>query len=732
MATVKLIQDTKKSLIGALHDGDLPKANAILRDIPSLVSNSDSLPFLHVAVDAPTNSRRLVCLLLKAGVPINYPNAIGATALHIAAGKGNKKCLVELLRAGADVHQCDKNGLIPLHYAARSRCEDSVACLQLLLAHNSPCNIPANHGYTPLHVAAEVGNVPAVRILLNAGALHSSADYRGQTALHLATVPAVAEALLDAGADVTEANTAEESVLEHAIKKSPAVVPTLLASGMAVRGDLYDSHLRVFFNLDILCDSSRNEVSLLNIMSRRGQYDFLKHPLCETFLHLKWLRVWPLFYLKLAVFISLVLTLTSSLCLRSYLPREPNLTTKNETSFEERRNHTAILITATVLQGLSGVLWAIVMCREIMQVIISREYWSKCEKWLQLPFIILSVLVIATTGPLEPWQRHVGVIVVLLGWFKVTFLIGHLPSVGLYVQMFLSVSVRMLTFACVYSSLFIGFSVSFYLVFEGEVFSTIWMSVLKTLAMMVGELEVASILGKDTEQTLPGTAHVIFVLFVLLMTIVITNLLVGLAVQDIQMLQKEAGVSRLALTVEQETSVDIMLSSRLVSWIMPYQLHTWLRNKCSLLHHLPQRSLHVPNACNQISDSDASVDWWIRQGTRSQQRGPMEHYNIFIRPYDPTKPGKVYFSNVTKLIPTSYTLPDWIIRNTRLLIENGLHNRESEADLVTDDGEDEAEDTDTANEIQSTTLENMQEQLNELQKSVTVMSQMMKKILNSK
>ncbi|XP_068222416.1 transient receptor potential channel pyrexia-like isoform X2 [Palaemon carinicauda] len=731
MATVKLIQDTKKSLIEALQDGDLPKATAILRDIPSLVSNSGSLPFLHVALEAPTNNRRLVSLLLKAGAPTNYPNAAGATALHIAAGKGNKKCLLELLRAGADVHHCDKNGLIPLHYASRSRNEGSVACLQLLLEYNSPCNVPAYHGYTPLHVAAEVGNVMAVRILLNAGALHSSADYRGQTALHLATSPAVAEALLTAGADITEANIAEESVLEHAIKRSPAVVPTLLASGMTVRGGPYESNLRVFFNLDILCDSSRNEVNLLSIMSRQGQYEFLKHPLCETFLHLKWLRVWPLFYLKLAVFISLVSTLTTSLCLRSYLPKEPNLK-KNATSSDMTQNFTAILITATVLQGLAGVLWAIVMCREIMQVIISKEYWSKYEKWLQLPFIILSVMVIATTGALEPWQRHVGVIVVLLGWFNVTFLIGHLPSVGIYVQMFLSVSVRMLTFACVYSSLFIGFSVSFYLVFEGEIFNNVWMSLLKTLAMMVGELDFESVLGSDTKQTLPGTAHIIFVLFVLLMTIVITNLLVGLAVQDIQMLQKEAGVSRLALTVEQETSVDIMLSSRLVSWIMPYQLHTWLRNKCSLLHHLPQRNLHVPNACNQISDSDASIDLWIRQGTRSQQRGPMEHYNIFICPYDPTTPGKVYFSNATKLIPTSYTLPEWIVRNTKLLIENGLHTRESEADILTDDGEEEAEEIDTTNEMQSATLESVQEQLSELQKSVTVMSQLMKKITNSK
>ncbi|XP_068222415.1 transient receptor potential channel pyrexia-like isoform X1 [Palaemon carinicauda] len=727
--------DKREALSNALRNGDVSETVSLLKQFPNIPFTQADQCLLCIAVNAPFNCTKLVSLLLKAKTPVTESYSLGATALHYAARRSCLKCLVLLVKSGADVHRKDLTGRVPLHYATHSRCSGNSKCIKFLLSAGSSCNASDSRGQTPLHDAAQFGNVTAAKLLLKFGASADCFDGKGRTPLSLASIPEVARILLDSGADVTVANTdSGETVIEKAVKHKPFLVPTLMASGIAIHGDIGDSDLCVFFNLSILCGSNRCETKLLQSMVRRGYNDFLKYPLCDTFIHLKWMRVVPLFYFKLTVILTLVLTLTIDVCLRSTLPVHKNTTDSNithsDTSSEEE--HTILALTK-VLKYFSCVILILIIAWVLLQVAtLQLTYFRRGEKLLELTFVTCALFLIRMHGPLDTWERHMAVYAIMIGWVEITALIGHIPSVGIYVEMFKKVSVRMLTFACVYSSLFIGFSVSFYLVFEGEIFNNVWMSLLKTLAMMVGELDFESVLGSDTKQTLPGTAHIIFVLFVLLMTIVITNLLVGLAVQDIQMLQKEAGVSRLALTVEQETSVDIMLSSRLVSWIMPYQLHTWLRNKCSLLHHLPQRNLHVPNACNQISDSDASIDLWIRQGTRSQQRGPMEHYNIFICPYDPTTPGKVYFSNATKLIPTSYTLPEWIVRNTKLLIENGLHTRESEADILTDDGEEEAEEIDTTNEMQSATLESVQEQLSELQKSVTVMSQLMKKITNSK
>jgi transient receptor potential cation channel subfamily A protein 1 len=82
-----------------------------------------------------------------------------------------------------------------------------------------------------------------------------------------------------------------------------------------------------------------------------------------------------------------------------------------------------------------------------------------------------------------------------------------------------------------------GFAISFCVQFhESAQFRNLWWSIVKTVVMMMGEYEYADLFPEDEKMQLrlKGTSRVIFLAFVLLSSIVLMNLMVGLAVSDIQ------------------------------------------------------------------------------------------------------------------------------------------------------------------------------------------------------
>ena len=59
-------------------------------------------------------------------------------------------------------------------------------------------------------------------------------------------------------------------------------------------------------------------------------------------------------------------------------------------------------------------------------------------------------------------------------------------------------------------------------------------ALVKTLVMMAGEIEYENFIYENGEAIFPFTGHFMILLFVVLISIILMNLLVGLAVSDIQ------------------------------------------------------------------------------------------------------------------------------------------------------------------------------------------------------
>lgn len=80
---------------------------------------------------------------------------------------------------------------------------------------------------------------------------------------------------------------------------------------------------------------------------------------------------------------------------------------------------------------------------------------------------------------------------------------------------------------------------------------------------------------------LPITAHLMFFTFVILVTVILMNLLVGLAVSDIQGLQASAGLNRLSRQAELVARLEGLLFSKLLKKAPP-KLLAFLRREALL------------------------------------------------------------------------------------------------------------------------------------------------------
>lgn len=135
----------------------------------------------------------------------------GMTALHWAVHREDAEMTTLLLRAGADVNAVNRIGATPLYLASAA---GSDAMLDALLRAGANPNVPiTEEGETALMFAARTGNVEAVRVLLDHGAVVDQAQQHGQTALMWAAAeghPGAIGLLLERGADPNASSTPPE------------------------------------------------------------------------------------------------------------------------------------------------------------------------------------------------------------------------------------------------------------------------------------------------------------------------------------------------------------------------------------------------------------------------------------------------------------------------------------------------------------------------------------------
>ena len=233
-------------------EGRLPKNPLSLANEVSIIKRT-----LHDA--ASSGAIEAVKALLKKGIDVNTPNENGETPLHLATFNGHLEVVQELLGAGADRNAEDEDSNIPLYGAIFNGHEKIVEALidanpetlgnavllaahlgnvdivNVLLAKGAPLDAFGDKEMTALHHAASQGHADITRLLLEKGAEANAQDSYQSTPLHLAVFrghAAVVNELLAKNTDINAQNKNGKTPLHLAVEwNRTEIMKKLLAKG---------------------------------------------------------------------------------------------------------------------------------------------------------------------------------------------------------------------------------------------------------------------------------------------------------------------------------------------------------------------------------------------------------------------------------------------------------------------------------------------------------------------
>ncbi|XP_052810784.1 transient receptor potential cation channel subfamily A member 1 homolog isoform X1 [Mya arenaria] len=210
------------------------------------------------------------------------------------------------------------------------------------------------------------------------------------------------------------------------------------------------------------------------------------------------------------------------------------------------------------------VLAVINIIKELFQLFHNRLAYISWENFLEVWLFISSFLFVLdyhscqnSTGFRYVWQWNFGAIAIVLCWIGLVMFIQKFPKIGIYVVMFNSILRTFFEFFIVFLLFIIAFGFGFFVLIQNQTpFATPYHAIIRTSVMMIGEFDYNDIFHSDTDDMHYWLTYVIFCVFLLVMTIIIMNLLVGLAVDDIKGVHDEASLKRIAMKVNLVLDVE--------------------------------------------------------------------------------------------------------------------------------------------------------------------------------
>ena len=344
----------------------------------------------------------------------------------------------------------------------------------------------------------------------------------------------------------------------------------------------------------------------LIIMANGKKADLLQHPVCLVITERKWdmygLKAYSLligvYVVFLAAFNAFILTSASPID-----SQEKFNCTEFFGNIQKNETGTAGNVEDKRKEDLNQIFRIIVLVLNVARVVFFFWYGEFCLLWnqvkkiqwrqLKLPFIFLfDVLIYSLAFFLasydllwEPscFQWQLGAVTIAMAWINLLLHMRLLNKIGIYIIIFEDVIYTFLKIAVVFVILLVGFALSFHILLSHrQEFTYPYDALLRTVIMMSGkmfstvipprkiknvisgEIEYGNIFFKDKppldfgdkwdqdwEQVpFPFVTYTMFIAFVIAVTFLAFNVLVGLTVDDIRNFLGNADLRKLCMRLE--------------------------------------------------------------------------------------------------------------------------------------------------------------------------------------
>ena len=285
----------------------------------------------------------------------------------------------------------------------------------------------------------------------------------------------------------------------------------------------------------------------------RERKALIMHPVIASYLWLKWMRIRIWFFLNLSIYVAFASSVSV------YVYTQFGGVAANETTDQGGLDIPESIALATSI--IAAVFCAFQSLKEFFQIIKTK--WSY---FLSIENIAELLLILSTLGIMIPYWagsdledtafvRSLSAFVILLSWTLVFLVIGRHPAFSKYVSMFVRVSVTYMKIYSIYIIMIIAHGFAFYII-NVESGESIGETLFKLPTMAIGEADPGEFY--EGEGWILAMRILTFISFIFFITIVMMNLLNGLAVSDVAKIREDAKIDSWFMRVEMISAIESM------------------------------------------------------------------------------------------------------------------------------------------------------------------------------